>query len=264
MYGYDELLKDREYFVSRGAEAVTIGKSVEGRDIVCFKVGGGGKAVLSTAGIHARESASAYVVRAQTEYALESGAPYGQMFIPLVNPDGAELVKRAAKRSDKALMRYKANARKVDLNVNFDARWGRGRFNVFLPADENYVGKSPFSEPETRALGDFTSSENIGLTLSYHTTGRELYWYFFQSENYERDFSLARFVERALAFKYKRIDSDLCSAGGYKDWCIEKLGIPALTIELGDGIHPLGRDDLEEDIELNRRLAEMLSDKINS
>ena len=58
--------------------------------------------------------------------------------MPLVNPDGV----RIALTRDKL---WKANAKGVDLNVNFDARWGKGRRNVFSPAAENYVGPMPCS-----------------------------------------------------------------------------------------------------------------------
>ena len=38
------------------------------------------------------------------------------------------------------------------------------------------------------------------------------------------------------------------SVGGYKDWCIEKLGISAFTVEVGKDsyAHPLGESALED------------------
>lgn len=61
------------------------------------------------------------------------------MFVPMVNPDGVELCKRgvtsAPKNVRKSLLRlngsddfraWKANGRAVDLNVNFDAGFGKG------------------------------------------------------------------------------------------------------------------------------------------
>lgn len=264
MYGYDELLRDARYYQSKGVEVESIGKSAQGRDILCFKVGKGGKPLISTAAIHARENASAYVVLAQLRRAYASGEGCVRYFIPLVNPDGAEILKEGLKSGDDGLKKWKANAVGVDLNVNFDARWASGKQNVFKAGSENYVGKCAFSEPESSALARFTERVGAGFTLSYHTSGREIYWYFFQTENYARDYEIALFAEHCLRYRYKRIDSDCDSAGGYKDWCVEKLGIPALTIELGKGEHPLSLEDIEEDVSLNVGLADALSRRINA
>ena len=264
MYGYDKLLKDAEYYSKKGVRIESIGKSTQGRDIICFAVGEGGKPLVSTAAIHARENASAYAVLAQLRRASASGEGFTRYFIPLVNPDGAEILSEGIRRRDEGLKKWKANAVGVDLNVNFDARWGQGKQNVFYASGENYVGKSAFSEPETRALARFTEKGGAGMTLSYHTAGREIYWYFFQKENYARDLRLAKYAEHCLRYRYRRIDSDCESAGGYKDWCVEKLGIPALTIELGNGEHPLSCEDIEEDIALNVGLADALSRMINA
>jgi hypothetical protein len=51
------------------------------------------------------------------------------------------------------------------------------------------------------------------------------------------------------------------SAGGYKDWCVEKLGIPAFTVEVGKDelSHPLGEETLQDIIEKNGRAVFALS-----
>lgn len=262
MYGYEELLADVKEYAIRGAKVTSIGKSVEGRDIYCFEAGDGNGAIISTAGIHARESVSAYVVKKQLEYALEHKPKCRQYFLPLVNPDGAQIVKAGEKSGDTKKLLWKANAAGVDLNVNFDANWGTGVSNVFVKGSENYVGVEPFSEPESRALAAFTKECEAGLTLSYHTMGRELYWYFFQSLDKARDFEIARRIESELKYRYRRIDGDLGSAGGYKDWCVQKLKIPSFTIELGSGEHPLLKKDIEEDIALNEKLLFALEEYV--
>lgn len=263
MYTYSDLTEDARRFRAYGGETFCIGESREGREIICFACGKGGKPLISTAAIHARENVSAYVVLAQLEYAVKRGSPARQYFIPLVNPDGAERLLKWYENGDSRFKLWKANAAGVDLNVNFDAKWGCGKQNVFSAGGENYVGERPFSEPESKALADFTVSCGAGLSLSYHTAGREFYWYFFQQENLRRDLEYACFIERELEFKYKRIDSDCQSAGGYKDWCVQTLKIPAFTIELGEGEHPLKRENIKEDICLNASLANKLSEKLN-
>ena len=44
------------------------------------------------------------------------------------------------------------------------------------------------------------------------------------------------------------------SAGGYKDWCIQKLKIPALTIEVGDDSlsHPIKLENLDRIYQENK------------
>ena len=274
----------------RGAEVRTIGRSVFGRDIIAAKAGSGAKKIIITAAIHARENVTASLV---AEAALGYKGNATVWFVPLVNPDGAEIVANGAealggrgftpKETDKteliangdkefrtadaftealgaageALIRinggsrdfslWKANAHGVDLNVNFDANFGQGRQNVFSPAPENYVGEYPFSEPETRALRDFTLETGPDLTISYHAKGRLVYWYFGQSgEAKERDRRIASEAAKTLGYSLGAAFTD--SAGGYKDWCVSALGIPALTIEtVRDTLaHPLPENALTE------------------
>ncbi|MEG1581561.1 MAG: hypothetical protein RR334_00170, partial [Clostridia bacterium] len=79
------------------------------------------------------------------------------------------------------------------------------------------------------------------LTLSLHTKGEEIY-YDFYNKNKKRDKKIANLFAHNL--KYKIVSTEKNSAGGYKDWCIEKLGITALTIECGSDklSHPLSRN----------------------
>ena len=51
------------------------------------------------------------------------------------------------------------------------------------------------------------------------------------------------------------------SVGGYKDWCIQRLGIPSFTIEAGaDSFsHPLGEERLDNILCKNRNALYDLS-----
>lgn len=235
---------------SQGAEIRVIGYSAFGREIIAARAGDGKKRIIATAAIHARENVTASLV---AEAALNYTGNATVWFIPLVNPDGAELVAQGAAAFGGAgeylialnggscdFQKWKANARGVDLNVNFDAKFGKGRQNVFSPAPENYVGEYPFSEPETAALCDFTLSVTPDLTLSYHAKGQIVYWYFGQSGSVlSRDRKIASAAAKTLGYALAPAQTD--SAGGYKDWCVQTLKIPALTIEtVSDSFtHPL-------------------------
>lgn len=202
-----------------------IGYSLEGRPIHYFCLTKQDYPVMvATYSIHAREYITTYLALESIKK-FRSGGKIGKVyFIPTVNPDGVYIATHG-----KPL--YKANARGVDLNTNFDAHWGKGDKNVFFPNDENYVGKYPFSEPETIALKNFTLKVKPNVTLSFHSKGEEIYWEFFQNgKDKERDYFIAKAAEKSTGYALKSVKG---SVGGYKDWCIEKLKIPSLTIEVG-------------------------------
>ena len=219
-----------------------IGFSVEKRPIYYIMVEKTPRPlVLVQCAIHAREFITAKFCVREIEDFLEHGKTGQAVFIPCVNPDGVII-------SETADPLYKANANGVDLNVNFDARWGTGVKNVKERGAENFTGDFPFSEPETRALRDFTLLLRPDMTVSYHTKGEEIYYRFFQTGKIlSRDRRLAKIVEKKTGYKIVDIKG---SAGGYKDWCVEKLEIPAITIEAGSDefSHPLTTDKALDDI----------------
>lgn len=267
MCNYSEVSRRVRYLVSLGAETGVIGKSLFGRDIYYVKIGTG-DAVIITGAIHAREHSTATLVLKQALFTLQnaSGLKKTFYFVPCVNPDGTEIACGTVAPpkfylGDARL--YKANGRGVDLNVNFDAGWGEGKSNVFVPAGENYVGEKPFSEPETIALRDFTLSVSPASTISYHAKGREVYYDFRLSPARKAQYAV---IADKIAAKlgYRATGGDAFSAGGYKDWCEEKLRIPAFTIEIGDDglTHPLDEKDLREDYARNIDLPFLLEDVI--
>lgn len=237
--------------------------------------------IIITGGIHAREHITSFAVMRQIFYSLNHYSDIcsldgGIYFVPMINPDGNMIcdsgtaaignidaatvseLHQILQTEDKSL--YKANARLVDLNTNFDANWGSGKSNTFSPSSENYVGNAAFSESETRALADFTLKVLPKATISYHCKGREIYYEFFQSKrDKRRDRAIAEFINEKLG--YKIVGGDLGSSGGYKDWCIQKLQIPSFTIEVGcdELTHPitdysLANDDIEANLDLPLRL----------
>ncbi len=233
----------------------TIGRSADGRPLRALFIGSpAGAVAISQYAIHGREWVTALLALEHVRRGLRRG---GAWIVPLADPDGALLsevglsgvsaerrafLSRVNGGDDFSL--WKANAEGVDLNVNFDARWGTGVQNVFAPAPENYVGDRPFSAPETQALRDFTRAVSPQVTVSWHTKGGEIYWEFHQPPlRARRDKRLAALLSESTGYPLRKISG---SAGGYKDWCIQALRIPAFTVEAGraDAPHPLGREEL--------------------
>ena len=272
------LQKINSFYQSFAGEKFSIGTSVLGQPIPCMQLGEGRPVVIVQYAIHAREWITSLLALEQIRNFFARGTFY---FLPVTNPDGVALatndfsfftdnVAIATKlealrrlngnRTDFSL--WKANARGVDLNVNFDADWGTGAQNVNVPAGENYVGEFPVSEPETRALVAFTKRVRPDATLSYHAKGEEIYWYFNQTESdCERDFSIARSLAACTGYAARYTPG---SVGGYKDWCISAFKIPAFTIEVGsDSLkHPVSEAHLRQIAEQNRYLLHTLAEEL--
>ncbi len=166
----------------------SIGKSVEGRDLLRIRISGDlahasqMPATLIMGGHHAREHVSVEVplMFAQRLLSLyQSGDAEAVRLInsrdiqivPMVNPDGAEYDvsgggyrtwrKNRASNSDGTMG--------VDLNRNYAQGFG-GEGASDNTDDETYHGPAAFSEPETRAVKDWVDSNpNTATLLTVHT-----------------------------------------------------------------------------------------------
>lgn len=264
--------KVKSFYEKTKNQKAVIGKSFFGRDIFAVKLGDGSPVGIAQYAIHGREYITAELALAQFERGVYRGSIW---LIPLVNPDGALLSQVGISSVDKeeraALIElnggedfslWKANGRGVDLNVNFPARWGSGAKNTRMAGAENYIGEYPCSEPESFALKNFTEKISPDYTLSYHTKGEEIYWYFYQSTHTcHRDKALAEALARTTGYPLADAGN---SAGGYKDWCVQRFHIPAFTVEVGrdEYAHPLKEAALTDIIEKNQSALYELSKEI--
>jgi g-D-glutamyl-meso-diaminopimelate peptidase len=265
---YEQVISFYERFP---LEKQIIGKSAFGRNLYAVKVGDGVPIGLAQYGIHGREFITATLAIEHVKRGVYRGSLW---VLPLINPDGALLssmgidsVQRGEDREyllqihngDTNFSLWKANGRGVDLNVNFAAKWGKGNKNVRYPCAENYIGEKPFSELETIALKNFTLKVMPDYTVSYHTKGEEIYWYFHQSiYDCVRDKRLATALSTSTGYPLAYASG---STGGYKDWCIQSLGIPSFTVEAGaDSFsHPLQGDGLADILKKNKNALYDLS-----
>lgn len=272
----DIVRKTYEFYRRYSGEKRLLGASSCGLPIVALFTGRHEfPQIIVQCAIHAREWVTAMLVPELIGREILCG---GVWFVPLANPDGvsiniggekflrrlpeerAEFLRRLNGSGDFSL--WKANANGVDLNVNFSAGWGTGVKNVRAPAPENYIGRRPFSEAETRVLRDFTLQVKPDATLSYHTKGEEIYWEYGQEgEALLRDQDIALALAEETGYCVKRITG---SGGGYKDWCVRHLKIPAFTLEAGrDGLpHPLGESEFPQILQKNRDVLRRLSEEL--
>ena len=243
---------DRFYKKYKGEKGV-IGYSELGEKIPYFKVYKTNYPIIvAQYCIHAREYITAELCLKTIKYQVKNGKIGTIYFLPCTNPDGVKICLNGNRL-------YKANANMVDLNVNFDARWAMGDKNVKTPSSENYIGKFPFSEKESRALRDFTLKVKPDSTLSFHSKGEVIYYGFDGSNNIKRDKNIAKRLSKVNGYQVER---SVGSVGGYKDWCVEKLDIPSFTIEVGsDSLsHPIKRKYLGKIYKRNKNLINALTE----
>lgn len=250
-----------------------IGETAYGRKVQQIAVGLGPRRILYNAAHHANEWITVPVLMKFLERYAQAISENGRIFgysaqalyqrttlhlVPMVNPDGVDLVTGGLREGDpgwaegRALGNaypeipfpdgWKANLRGVDLNLNYPAFWEQARENKFAqgydrPGPRDYVGPAPLSEPESEAMVRLTELVKPRLTLSYHSQGNTLYWKFLRIEPPGGRALGERF---AAVSGYTLEDVPYASGfAGYKDWFILTRDLPAYTVEVGSGTNPL-------------------------
>ena len=248
------------------------GKSVMGKDIYCISAGKGRKEVFYNAAHHANEWITIPVLLKFLEqyaaaYAFAGrigGADADVLFnnttlytVPLVNPDGVDLVtgalsdgeyyENAVKIADEYPSvsfpdGWKANIDGTDLNLNYPANWERAKEIKYAqgfvsPAPRDFVGTAPLSAPESRAMYDFTQTHDFRLILAYHTQGEIIFWKYLDYDPPGAE-ETGNLMSQRSGYSLQ-ITPEASSYAGYKDWFIETYNRPGYTIEAGRGENPL-------------------------
>ena len=251
-----------------------------GRNVRTLVIGNGPRKVIFTAAHHANEWITAPLVLKFVEdfaAALTSGGKIAGMdakeladkvtiyTVPMVNPDGVDLVTRAIRPGTmpyslaQAMAAYyptipfpsgwKANLQGVDLNLQYPAGWLQAREIKFSqgytrPGPRDYVGRAPLNQKESRALAGYTEYLDPALVLAFHTQGKVIYWQF---EDVYVPGARELGERMAAASGYTLEDTPFESAfAGYKDWFIKVFGRPGYTVEVGEGENPLPLGQFDE------------------
>lgn len=250
------------------ADVFSIGRSIRKREIFCVALGCGSECGIFVGVHHGMERITAALIlkfirdiaegRIWGESTNEILARRRIYFIPMLNPDGAEISlgnigekereELSAMRGGKELRFWQANARGVDLNHNYDAgyyicRAEERRAGIFSAGNTRYGGERAESEPETCAICDFTReiSKNLAYAVALHTQGEEIY-YGYNGKIPPGAESIAVAASEKCGYALSAPEA-IASHGGYKDWVTDKFNIPAFTFECGLGKNPLPPTD---------------------
>lgn len=267
-----------------------IGHSVLGRKLSLIRLGTSKPKLLITGIFHGREWLTGLLVlKMAEEYAKAAKynqpiGPYqpGRFFkkgsillVPMVNPDGVEIVLRGteavpnpgllrkANDGSNDFTRWKTNARGVNLNIQFRAAW-ENAISLSQPHYEKYKGPRPESEPESRALAGLVRKEKPAAVISYHSSGEVVYWQYGQTGKIlKRDLELAEGISRLTGYRLAK-EPRIESHGGFKDWFIKEFRRSGFTVEIGEPVadRPLPLSWFEKIWRENRQVPLYVLDKL--
>lgn len=269
-YSYAQMLTDMEYLRRKYPNLVyieTIGQSELGRRIPMIRIGDPNAKyhVLIQGAMHGREYATAWLIMALADHTLLQNDPLLQNvcyhMIPMVNPDGVIVSQReklddvqytiyqndftsgyTGSTTSHYAQQWKANALGIDLNRNFPSGWEVSLEHT-QPSSERYRGNSPLCAAESKALAQYTCSRHFDATISMHAFGSVLYYQYGDKQPVNKlSYDLALAVQNVTGYTPTRGDGT--TGAGYKDWAMDELGIPSITIEIGSTVPPLAYGDL--------------------
>lgn len=264
-YTYDQMQLDIDALAKKYPnllEVGSIGTSELGRDLTLLLVGDQQAEyhVIIHASMHAREHMTTWMVMAMVEFWLSRGMAGCEdvcfHIIPMVNPDGVYLAQTADFTEEQLAIynwdkangytslskaayaaNWKANGLGVDINRNFDAAWKTTSTRA-KPSSERYKGEAPCSSAEAAAIASYTLALMPDVTISCHSTGSILYYEYGKKPVVNAaSKSLGKAVQAIGG--YRMVGQGGLDAAGYKDWSMDILEIPALTIEMGCNACPL-------------------------
>lgn len=132
-------------------QVLSFGHSVQGRDIVAYRLGTpGGRVVLIVGNIHGNEQRGVDVAVGLRSAVIPPGIDL--FVIDSMNPDGYTA-------------NIRENANLVDLNRNFSWGWG---YIPRAPWHNQYSGEAPADQPETQAVQDLVRLIQPQITVFYH------------------------------------------------------------------------------------------------
>lgn len=265
-----QALQDRFPFI----QMTVIGYSVLAKELPAIRLGTGTKEVHYNGAHHANEwITSPLLMKFVEDFSshYEEGTAWRGFdirsiyrttsiwVVPMVNPDGVEIVQQGItpehpfyrellrwNAGSTNFDRWKANIRGVDLNRQYRANWELARqFGSDGPAPYLYAGPAPESEPESKAVANFTRTHVFRLVIAYHTQGQVIYWNYLNEAPPEAAVIVNEFA-RLSGYLPISESPEEASHAGYKDWFVLAYKRPGFTVEVGRGVNPLPIDQFPQ------------------
>ena len=191
-------------------ETRTIGKTVQGRNIVAWRLGQptSSRKVVVLAAMHGNERGPSRIL-----YNLRDGRPIRGAdiwVVPQYNRDGV-------------VRRTRQNARGVDLNRNYPRQWRRmtGTYDS---------GPRPASEPETQAVMAFLKSVRPAYVISFHQPLRGV------GRAGAKGAPFVKRLHRGLRLPVKSFNCNGACHGTMTEWFNASFPGVAVTVEYGRGL----------------------------
>lgn len=261
---YNEVLEYLDTLVALRpdlAETVTIGQTIEGRDIVAIHItgpeGDDKPGILFHGCQHAREWITVPVIiyLADTLIRDYDEDPFVQhlvddfewWLIPVLNADGYVHTHDVDRMWRKNRRLNDGGCYGVDLNRNWGVGWG-GNGSSGNPCSETYRGTAAFSEPETAAVRDWILAHpNIVAYTDLHSYSQVIFYPYSYTDLWPPQPDLAdyQYLAEAMAdivysvhgksYTYGRgYDVVYQVSGASRDWVYGAAGVTAFGYELRD------------------------------
>lgn len=253
---------------------VSIGKSLEGRDIWAIKITENAEdedatkpVVLFNSMHHAREIMTPEVSIDIIEYLLKNYNSKSDVknwlnttviwVMPMFNVDGNNKMWS----DDKFWRKNTRNGYGVDLNRNYPSGWGSCNGSSGDQDSQTYRGPSPASEPETKAMMNFIENTRPVFDISYHSFSQLVIYPYGckarRTQTKEIVEKIGNHLGDLLDYKAGTAWELLYNAdGGDIDWMYEAYQVIPYVLELNSrwagGFHPDYNRWRDKTVERNR------------
>jgi protein MpaA len=191
-------------------EVRTIGRSVQGRNIVAWRLGdpASTRKVVVLAAMHGNERGPSRILYNLRDGGAIKGADI--WVVPSYNPDGVA-------------RRTRQNAHRVDLNRNYPRNWKRllGTY---------YSGPRAASEPETQAVMAFLRAVRPAYVISFHQPLRGV------GRAGPKGKAFVRRLHRGLRLPVRSFNCSGVCHGTMTEWFNASFPGVAVTVEYGRGV----------------------------
>ncbi len=208
--GASPVVADAAAARSTVTEVRTIGKTVQGRSIVAWRLGDptSSRKVVVLAAMHGNERGPSRIL-----YNLRDGRPI----------TGADIWVVPQYNRDGVVRRTRQNAHGVDLNRNYPRGWKRltGTYNS---------GPRPASEPETQAVMAFLEAVRPAYVVSFHQPLKGV------GRAGSKGTAFVARLHRGLRLPVKSFNCSGACHGTMTEWFNASFGGVAVTVEYGRGL----------------------------